>query len=121
MVQIVEEHRKRVIQYEDKLLSAIRFNFSLTHPHQCLLKLGKLLKESEDNMKTAFTYLQRLYMTSIILHYPPHYLALVALIEARIGRSVSEELKWAQAMNINKVDLADIQDKLTKFWALIKN
>lgn len=110
----MEEHRKRVIQYEDKLLEAIGFHFSVAHAHRALLELGVLLRVSKETVGAAFAYLQRLYATSIILHYPPHYLALAAVVEARraLGKSVDFELRWAQREAIAHADLAAIAAKL---------
>lgn len=109
-----------MIQYEDKLLAAIRFNFSITHPYHILLKLGNQLRESDATMLSACEYMQKLYHTSIILHYPPHYLALAALVEARLGKSVTAELNWASDNYINKVDLKDIGEKFKRFWGCIE-
>ncbi len=110
-----------MIQYKDRLLEAINFNFAVTHPYHILLQLGRLFRESEQDILLAYQCMQRVYMTSIILHYPPHYLALVALLEAKAGKSMKAELGWAEQNAINKVDLADIQDKLKQFWSSIKS
>lgn len=119
-LKIVEEHRRKVIQYEDRLLEAINFNFSITHPFQALLSLAQVLRESDTTVSSAFAWMQRLYMTSIVLHYPPHYLALAALVEARMGKSVTAELKMAEQLGINKIDLADITERYRAYWACIK-
>lgn len=109
-----------MVQYEDKLLESIRFNFSMTHAYQILLKLGHTLGTSEKTMRSAFGILHDLYSTSIILHYPPHYLALTSIIEAKTGKPVEKELEWAKARHINRVDLKDIHEKFKKVYNCIK-
>jgi hypothetical protein len=109
-----------VVQYEDRLLEAIRFNFSVTHAYQVLLKLGHSLGTSEKTMRLAFGILYEIYSTSLVLHYPPHYLALTAIIETKTGRPVDKELAWSKAHQINKVDLSEVQERYRKFYSCIK-
>lgn len=73
-------------------------------------------------MVSAFNYMNQLYLilytlhllyqfryyTSIILHYPPHYLALVALVESETDRA-DRVLRWAEDNGINMVDLSGTQ------------
>lgn len=108
------------MQYEDRLLEAIRFNFSVTHAYQVLLKLGHSLGSSENTMRSAFGILHEMYATSLVLHYPPHYLALTAIIESKTGKSVERELSWSKEHQVNKVDLSEIQERYIKFYSCIK-
>lgn len=111
----MEEHRKRAIQYEDVLLETIKFNFSLSHAYEDLIRLNRLFPKTPLNIvKEAYSLLQSLYHTSIILHYPPHYLALVCLMEAtqRAQADTGELLRWADDNQINRVDLSQIMDRL---------
>lgn len=111
----MEEHRKRVIQYEDRLLEAISFNFSVSHAYKSLLRLGKTLMESGQTMTGAFEVLQRLYQSSIILHHPPVLLAAFSILEARKGKSIKVELKWLADSHIDPVDLKILGELYAEF------
>lgn len=120
----MEEHRKRAIQYEDVLLETIKFNFSLSHAYEDLIHLARIFSKTPPSaVKEAYALLQSLYHTSIILHYPPHYLALVCLMEAtqRTQADTREMLRWADDKQINRVDLSQIMDRLEDALKAVQN
>lgn len=91
-IRITEEHRKRVIQYERDLLISVGFNFNLSHAHTVALKLAQDLRIT-DLLPTTWLRLDSLYIDSdFILVYPPHVLAMNALLEAA-SPSRTDELR----------------------------
>lgn len=60
-IRIVEEHRRKVTQYEDLVLEAIKYNFTVTHGYKHLLEIGRHFKQPEAIMKSAFEYMTKLY------------------------------------------------------------
>lgn len=80
ILQITEEHKARVIQYERDLLIATSFQFNLTHPHELILKISKSIGLSKETAQKAWELTANWYQNEdFVLWEPPHGLALSAL------------------------------------------
>lgn len=59
-VKIVEQHRRRVIQYEQQMLEAIQFNFLAPHIGCVLVQIGKTLGVDVDVMRAAWKFVEKM-------------------------------------------------------------
>lgn len=87
-VRIVEDHRLRVTQYEHLVLEAAGYEFAIRHAHEVLLelttewRLGDSSSRTTEKLGTAFEMLRKVYLTPLVLAYPPEYIALASLRRA---------------------------------------
>lgn len=78
-INIGEEHRQRVTQYEHLLLEAIQFEFSLRHAIEPLKAIAVRLCLEKTLVREAFNWIRRCFQSVLVLAYPPEHIALAAL------------------------------------------
>lgn len=118
-VEVGEEVRQSVVQYEEIMLNCIDFKF---HHRLCPFKIlvgvgGGVLRNDLNTMKLAWGLLQTLHLSPMILSYPGVYLAMACIIKARCSKSkdTKREYDYLNKMNMSR-DIVDsiIKDHLSK-------
>lgn len=78
-VEIVEEHRKKIIQYESQLLQLIQFDFDIIHGHFWMIKWMKELNLPVEMARKSWDFISLCYYNLSCVLYPPSVLAMAAI------------------------------------------
>lgn len=82
--QTIEEQKKRIIGLERMVLEASCFDFRQRHPQPYIIKFARHLKLSKEIAQKAWDITIDSYKTFSPLKFPPHCIALMALVLASI-------------------------------------
>ncbi|KAH3679927.1 hypothetical protein WICMUC_000670 [Wickerhamomyces mucosus] len=77
-----EIYRKKILNFESKLLETISFDFRNFHSEEFLIKFNKVLHKSKSDSYLSWLILFDSYQTEISLKLPPHVIALSSIILA---------------------------------------
>lgn len=80
----IEEQKKRIIGLERMILETSCFDFRRRHPQPYIIKFARHLKLSKEIAKKAWDITIDSYKTYAPLKFPPHCIALMALVLASI-------------------------------------
>lgn len=75
-----ENHRKRILSLEFRLLETISFDFRSFHSEEFLIKYNKKMAKSKDDSYMSWLILFDSYQTDLSLKYPPHIIAMSCII-----------------------------------------
>lgn len=105
--QVKEEHRLRVTKYEFQMLQAIHFQFCQRHPYELVPRIAKRLCIARDVVFDALDLLENWYTTTVVLLFPPHFLAIAALIQAKRSRRLEEHdlADWRRRYDIPSTEI----------------
>ncbi|KTW30613.1 hypothetical protein T552_00329 [Pneumocystis carinii B80] len=81
---IIEEQKKRIIGLERMVLETSCFDFRRHHPQPYIIKFARHLKLSKEIAQKAWDITIDSYKTFSPIKYPPHCIALMALVLASI-------------------------------------
>lgn len=125
-VKIVEDHKKRVIQYEKQMLDAIKFEFAVLHIGQMIIRVGKSLSRilDKDTIRNAWKLSAKFYYTNLILQYPPILIvASIFVMECSEGEEEqkSKIIKWFQdEFHAEKSHVMQIIVEYNRIWNMIQ-
>lgn len=122
-VRIVEDHKKRVIQYEKQMLDAIKFEFAVPHIGQIIIKIGKSLAHILDKhiIKESWNLSLKFYYTNLMLQYPPILIiASIFIMKCPEEDQKNKIIKWVQdEFHAEKSHLMQIITEYNRIWNMI--